>query len=390
MAYLISDLRNDLDAIGHGTTTDKVTNFYNLVWRAASSVLLEVDPQETKKLGTAFAIYDSVYDYSAPADLKGKKVIDIRPQVRRTSGIVFNQEYSQEFDRDKDDLSFTVEYLNGTKFLRISRQGSAGSVLNECETATANGTWAVGSNATNLLTDDIDYVTGGSSLKFDVSASGTTAYLENSTMTDVDLTDYRLVSAAFVWVYIPDSSIITNFILRWGNDTSNYWSKTVTAPQFGSFKNGWNLLKFDWSTATETGTVDETAVDYARLTVTYTGSGATTGYRMDSITFRIGTLHEAVYYSNYLFQTTGGGSYKEAPSAETDVILLDTESRNLLVFKTAEYMAQQVAGEDSASDAKYFSEQYKEAKKNYVNDVKNESSRPQTVYYNMNLGRRTM
>lgn len=340
----------------HGQSLDNIPNQRQLINRAGRDVLALVDPIETKRSQNfTNPVHDDVYNYALPSDFK--KLIDIRPQINRTvednpSGRAF-----QEFDirKDLEDDILSIDSNNGTKFLRYSKDiKSDGIVVNEMNSLTLNGTWtADATDATNLTVDTQNYVSGGASLNFDLSGAGTTGYIENSTMSTVDLSDHEDKSNLFLWVYFPDTSIITNVILRWGNDTSNYWSRTATTQYDGTaFKNGWNLVSFAWNGATETGTGDSENIDYARVTITYDGT-ADTDIRVDNIFSSIGEIYEIVYYSKYLFQNSSG-TWLENHTADTDVVNLDTDSYNILLNYVA-YLASQVSqGEDSVFDEGYF------------------------------------
>jgi len=391
MAYTIANLKDDLAGVSHGTNLNDITNLTSLINRAARKVIAEIDPQETIQIANiANAIHDSVYDYTAPTDLKGNKVIDIRPQASRRVSDNFSQTFSEEFDLSKPNNTFEIRHDNAVKTLRLSKAITpAPLTLHAVNGITENGTWAVGDDATNLTKDTVTYVSGSASLNFDVNGSGTTGYLEISDMTDVDLTDHDELSSIFVWVYIPSASAVTNWILRWGNDSSAYWSSTVTSPHdASSFKDGWNLLRFDWNGATETGTVDPSAIDYLRITVTYDGT-ADTDFRLDNIVSSIGQIYEIEYYSKYIFRNSSG-TFIEETSTDTDIVNLDTDSYNILVYECAYLIAQQQQGQDSVFDRNYFKEElygdgqlkaglYELYKRSYPSEVQ----KPQSTYYRM-------
>lgn len=376
MSYLVSDWKTDLERKLHGTTIDKIASPYELAHEAARNVLLQIDPAETKRITEiSNALYDNVYRYVVPTDLKGNKILDIRPQANRAVSDNFDQVYSEEFDRYKTNNSFTIEHSDGVKYVRISKSLTAGVLLNECESATANGTWAASSGASNLTADSLYKITGSASLNFDLASTG---YIENSTMTQVDLSEHDEISSIFVWVYMP--TVVTNVILRWGNSSTVYWSKTVTTNfDSTSFQTGWNLLRFDWSTASETGTVDPTAIDYIRVTLTYTGT-ADTDYRVDSIYSRLPEINEMVYYSKYLFRNSSG-TWIEKPTDDTDIVNLDTDSYNLFLYESCLLAAQELQGEDASFDVSYWERRRKEAWDMYRATYKSEVIKPQSRYY---------
>lgn len=380
MAYTIASAKSDLEGILHGTSVNKVTNITNLFNRAARQFLEDCDPQETKrKSQIASALFDEIYDYSAPTDLKGNKVIDIRPQVNRGLNDNFSQTYSAQFDlyKERTDNSIQVAFNQGVKTIRIKKAITGLIAINENDSTTANGTWAGTDDATNLTSDSLVYVSGSGSVNFDVSGATTTATLTNSTFADIDLTDHDEQSVLFAWMYFPDSSTITSVQLRWGNDSSNYWASTNTAAFSGAFQNGWNQIDFDWNGATETGTVDPAAIDYLQVIVTYDGA-ADTDLRLDSVSSNLGNIYDIVYYSKYLFANSSG-TWQEETSDDTDTVNLDTESFNVYLYKVAEMASQQI--EQLKDDTNYFKKEYMSALRRYKNMYKSEVMKPRNFYY---------
>src|SRR3990167_2794559 len=300
MSLTVANLKSHLTGTIHGASLNKVKNLTDLIDRSAWSLLSQIDPAETKRIQQLTnALHDSIYDYQAPSDLKGRKVIDIRPQVNRELGDNFSQGFAEAFDIRKALLSgkdiFTVQHNSGAKSLRIAKVLSQATTINAVNDVDDNGTWETGGGASNLTKDTVDYVSGKASLNFDANTS-TTPNVENDDMTQVDLTDHDERSIIFIWVYLPSASAITNVILRWGNDTSNYWSRTVTERHDATaFQDGWNLLAFDWNGATETGTVDPAGIDYVRVTITKNAT-ADTDFRIDNIVSSLGK--KILYYQS--------------------------------------------------------------------------------------------
>lgn len=358
-----------------------------IVNRAVRKVLSDVDLRSSKRSATLSPnMYANQYDYAAPTDLKGEKIIDLRKQVNRDSFEKWSLVDEAEFDRRKAATQYKIAVRdeNFSKLLRIDGvTGSSSKTLHTCESLTANGTWAATADASNLTLDNDNYITGGGSLNFDMAAGATTGYIENSTMTQIDLTDYDEIGSIFVWVFIPDYSdaegdTVTNFILRWGNDSSNYWSRTVTTNNEGvTFYDGWNLLRFDWNGATETGTVAPATVDYLRLTVTKSASlAADTDWRVDNFIARIGDIYNTVYYSKYGWQTSAL-AYIEESTTTTDLVLGDTDEIEGIAFKAAEFAAQELKDYD---DAKYFRDEYENWKVEYEKDNPSEALKKSRSY----------
>ncbi|MFP5263745.1 MAG: hypothetical protein ACLGJB_17835 [Blastocatellia bacterium] len=382
MSYLVSDLKNDIAGALHGTTTNKVNGLNNIILRAARQLLLDIDPQETKRIAQlSNALYDQVYDYVAPSDLKGKKVVRIGPQVNRSLGDSFAQHQTDDFDLYKTNDSFAVQNNSGVKTVRISKSLTAGILLNECESTTANGTWAVGGDASNLAADTLYKVTGAGSLSFDASGSTGSAYLQNYTQTAVDLSTHLNKSAIFVWIYLPSTTNFTSVTLRWGSSASAYWSVTVTSSHFATaFQTGWNLLRFDWNGATQSGSPSSSSITYLRVTYTSTAGTSFTTLRLDSIYSKLPTIYEMEYFSKYLFSSSSG-TWQEAIVDDSDLINLDTESYNLLFNKTMVLLAPQVQGKNAAFDVTFYKGEYDAGVKKYTGQYKSDAKKPQGTYY---------
>lgn len=389
MSYTVSDIKSELDGVLHGTTTNQVIGLDNLIDRSARRFLEDLDPMETIRIADISPyLYQNVWDYTCPSDLKGDRIVDIRPQVNRTPADQFSQIYNANFDANKQNIGLaapptvTVQWNSGVKSLRINKSLIAPLLVNAVNSITDNGTWAVGGDATNLMADSINFVYAGSSLKFDVSGAGTTAYLENSDMTAVDLSRDVDQGTEFLYAYIPSGSVVTNFILRWGSSATDYWTQTVTSAfNTTAFQTGWNLLAFDWPTATVVGAPDDTAVNYARLTLTYDGDAAF-NYRFNSLASQLGSIYQIEYYSKCLFRDTAG-VFQETITDDTNIVNLDTDSYNIFFSLVAYYCAQQVQGANSGFDYQFFLRDYEEGKKRYRNKIKNQVLKPKSLYYTM-------
>jgi len=388
MAYSILEWKTDLSGVLHGTNLDKVQGVFPLANRTARQILSDVDPHETRKItSTANIFYDKVFDYPLPDDLKSNKIIDIRQQANRQESDEPRQTYGMHFDQFKKENDFTIQENNGVKSLRFSKAlFPPATLLSTLNGITDNGTWIVGGNATNLTEDTLNFITSSASLRFDISGGGTQAFIENSTLQAVDLTDLVNVGALFVWVYLPSTTIIQNVNLRWGSSAADYYTRTVTTAQTGAFKEGWNLCRFDWSGSAVVGAPIASAIDYARITFAYSGDPVT-GVRVDNLVAQIGTVFEIVYYSKYLFTTVDGVKIEKA-TMDTDTINLDTDSYNLFLKKSAELAVQQV--KKQSADLKYFKDDYDNDLKRYKMLYRSEVIKPAMTYYHLPNQRRAI
>ena len=374
--YTILDVKSDLSGMLKGTTSDKIPGILNVLKRAGRQLMQDIDPDETRRTAEITnAIYDQVYDYPLANDVKGNKVIDIRPYVNRDSKL--NQKNAESFDFDKARDTFFVKYDSGIKSVRISIPVTAPRTLDTFSSITDGGTWAATADAENITLDQLNFVSNGSSLNFDLSGASTSGYIEKTYNTTIDMSADEDISALFLYVYFPDSTQITNVDLRWGDSATVYWNRTVTAAQDGAFHNGWNLLRFDWNGVTPTGSPDSSAFKYARITIEYDGV-AETDIRVDNLVSTRGRIYEMEYYSKFLY-TSSAGVWQEDPLEDSDIVKLDTDSYNIYLNKVAEFACQTV--QKLRGDVDYFKGEYDTGVTSYVGDRKSEAKKTQEIIY---------
>lgn len=386
MAYSVQTAKNDLAACLHGTQLSQIQNLDGVFNRAARQLLLDLDPQETKRtLEFTNPIFNTVFDYPIADDVKGNKIIDIRPQVRRLPVDIWTQAYNQAFDIAKTNIMsqadmFTMNFNTGLKTVRLNSPFlNEPVIVNQIEGITLNGTWDVGGTASNLAVNNSNFVQGSGSLQFDVTVG--TGYLENSTMTSVNLSSYVNQSSFFVWVYVPTGSQLTSVNLRIGSSSSNYYTLTVTQNQQGnSFVNGWNQCQFQWSSMSTTGSPSSASLNYSRISLVMTGTN--TACKLNGLDSILGSVLEYEYYSKYMFRDAITGAFQETVTDDSDLINLDTESYNIFFNLLAYFAVQQQQGVDATKyDGPFFKQAYDDGITRYKAMYKAENQKPQTTYY---------
>lgn len=322
---------------GHlqGTTTNRMKDFMETLKMSMELVLMNVDPKETLITEPLESLlYDQEYDYMLPADLKDDAVVDIRRQVQEfRSKNVGRATYTRDFNVEKSEKSglFRVRYNKGVKTLRISESLTPPLVIDSCDTFDENGTWIAGAGVSNIVTDGNFYFAGRGAVRYDLSVAGT-ASIEKTDLPAVDLSTIEDIGALFMILNWPGAgSTLTSVKLEWGTDSSNKWEKTVTSSHTGSaFQQYVNSLRFDWKTATETGTPNASAITYLKITYIYTGQQL--GVVMDNIVGKLGTPFEIEYYSRFGFRTSAG-VWTDTPTTGSDIINLGNDAVNLLFFQ---------------------------------------------------------
>jgi len=387
MAYSIQTLLTDLSGVTHGTTANKIPNVFGAINRAARQVLQDVDPKETQRIVPIAQVFNSVFDYPIPADLKGDRLIDLRPQAGRTPSDIFIQGYSVDFDAYKNVSlvnKIITQWNTGVKTLRIEAP-TLTAPLTLCDTSSITG-WTASGGAQNISLDTTSNVAGGGAIQFDLAAGSATGSIEVSGLSPVDVTGHVNIDTEFYWVYLPDASDITSLNLIWGSDyTANYYTLSVTTNQLGTaFVDGWNLIAVPWASATLVGSPVVTAYDSVKLTVAY-NSTLQTGVKFCNLTSNPGYIFDIVYYSKYLFRNPSTNAFQETvtdiSSDSTTIINLDTDSYNLLFNKVAYYVAQSLQGADAEYDATFWNNEYQIALQKYKGLNPSEAMLKASTYY---------
>ena len=362
--YTRSDLETRMNAGIHGRIGVLISK-ENTMNAAVRKVIGDFDLRSARRKATLSPkLFQGIYDFAAPSDLKAYSIIDIPPQAKRNSDEFFLIT-SEEFDRKKSGLDgfIAIDDFNATRVLKIAlRVDDKEKVISTLDTLNAGGgTWVLFGDAENLRKDNDNFIKESGSIRYDISsAGGTTAGIQNTGLNSFDLDDDYLGGngAVFVWKYLTSATDVTNFILRIGSSDSAYHQKTITAQHDGTaFVNGWNLLRFDLTSLTDTGTPNDDAITFVAIYMTKaTGKVSETDYRFDWLVLKRGVIHEIRYYSKFGWQSAAA-AYKENSTLDSDLLVADTDEFELFVLKATEMAAKEAKDFEVATDAK---EEYKE------------------------------
>lgn len=386
MSYTLTQSKSDFEGRLHGTSLNKVANLDELMNRAGRRVFKDIDLQESIRIITLTnALFDQVYDVVMPDDVKGDRIIDIRPQANASRQLIdnFDQRYNKQFDLYKtydaiNKPSFTVQNNSGTRTLRLAKSAIAGKLFHAMNTITGNGTWAATGTGSNLQVDNVNYVTGGASLEFDVTTGA--AILTNSTFTAIDMTGHVGQASVFLWLYVPNASNLTSVKLRIGSSSGAYYEKTVTAAApANAFVSGWNLLRFDLTGLTPTGSPTLTSYRYAQITVNATANNA--GYRVDNLISQLPTLYEMEYYSFYPFRDATTGAWKERFTSNNDFLNVGPDSYELFLDQCEILALRQMQDAGASVDIQTAENQYITDVRLYQNKYKSQVNQPKQRYY---------
>jgi hypothetical protein len=333
--YTVAEFKDSVAGLLAGTDLDNVTNLDSAIQRAVRNMLQQVDIPDVMET-QAYTLYDGVSEYLAPTNIFGGALVDMR---RQGDGGDFTdytyKKYISEWNRERmflpNGFSVAFDHRKGVGIARISSPSPTPRItLDMCSSATG---WTAGGDAINLLVADTVYYKQPSSLRFNLSAAGSNGYVEKA-IARQDMTKYEGVGVVFVAARIPNATAITSIGVRLGSSSAAYFDVSNTAGFLGAWKVGeWTIIALDLASATETGTVDITNVDYLRVYVDYDGNALSNVY-IGGVWVSLPTPCEMLFYSSAIFLDSNGALSKTITS-DNDQIVLNDAAYTLLEYETA-------------------------------------------------------
>ncbi len=226
---------------------------------------------------------------------------------------------------------------------------------------------------------------GTGSVSFTIAQTGiaSTATIQNTTQNAIDLTSHFNNADEFFSIYLPNASGITSIRYRFGSSTSNYYDSGLLTTQYmgDSLQDGWNNMMQPWASFTTVGTPSITSITYVRIDIAYDGV-TQTQVLLNQFWSRLGVIYNQEYYSKNLFRDAVTGLFKEKVTDGSDVVNLDTDGVNGLLYAMLGMVAQQVQGADALYfDANEAEQQYQAWLAGYKAKYKSEITKPQGSYY---------
>ncbi len=399
-SYAQSELNTSASTKVSGVVS--AADFLVVANNAVRAVMSDLDLRSSKRSSALSPnLFDDIFQYTLPSDIKGDKIIDIKPQIKRGRFDDWVLTTPEEFDRMKrreqinsagDRIELRGGDWLGDNLISISRDDLVNKLLiskpiDDTQTVIDSldsvGDWTGFGDGENITKDTTNVVKGSASINWDINADGNvTAGIVNASLTDFDVSLYKTNGSIFVWAYVSSTTNLTNFIILIGSSSSAYYKITVTKDNAGnSFVAGWNLLRFDFVNKSTTGTPDDDATDYVALYMTKDGAKVSeTDYRFDHIIMKLGDHYNVQYYSRYPWQSSTG-TYLEDATTTTDLLNCETDEYNLIVLKTAEFMEEFLK---NFKEADRQAQRYETKKAEYIQTNPSQALITQITYEIMN------
>lgn len=295
MAITIASLETNFNTYIRDSSTDSVSAAERLQYATeATAWLIEETQSEMSNETYTLNYLDTVNVYkvtSSIADLM--EGVDMR-RASADQFIVWPRksasELREEIAQESSESSYAIERHDRDAFLVINHESKHQAYnIEDCESLTSNGTWAMDATAgdgNNLTLDEVEFNQGNACFNFDITVGQTAnnrATLSLTDFTSLDLTDYENLGSWIFEVYIPDVTYHTGFTFYWGSSSSAYWSASVTTDINGSaWVNGWNTVKINWADGVKTSTPAVATTTFFRVDYNYSASqGNATDYRFD-------------------------------------------------------------------------------------------------------------
>lgn len=204
------------------------------------------------------------------------------------------------------------EYIDRKRRLLVNfaNTKSRSSTLVGNSSYDGDGTWVGTGTAANVATDSLVYVENNGSVRFDKTGAGD-AILTLSDLSAKDMSAYGTDWGLFFKLLLPTLTNAMTFTLKIGSSASAYYQWSISNQFDGlSIQEGINQFGVRKQNATVTGTPDDSALDYAELTVT--SADTIKAIRLSEMTIKSPDPMDFEYYSNDFVYVVATASFSDS------------------------------------------------------------------------------
>src|ERR1044072_2136655 len=196
MTYTRTNLKDQVcDTTSQANIASAIT-LQDLLNRVGRRVYGEGDLRTAKrKTQISPGLFKDVFTYPWPTEGKVLGLIDVNPQVSRSSDFELYLTTPEEFQRRKS-LEYNLAAIRENDFvkkllLNVNVDDGSLSVSTLDSLTAGGGTWQAFGDAENVTADADDFVMGSGSIKFGINgAGGTTAGIYNDDLDEFDFSDH--------------------------------------------------------------------------------------------------------------------------------------------------------------------------------------------------------
>lgn len=360
-ANLFIDIKDEINE-----TSPSETALIRIGNRILNDLVLSLDLPESIRTSEIYYCGSDFEKYAEPTGMKSMALIDIRPRdtaifspikfisPTRYHGYYGGSAITIKRDTGKEHIELMFGDFNGND-----------TFFTACQSLTADGAWSAGTGATNITLDQYNFKKGNSAINFDVATGGgTTAQIDFAKTTVMNLSGYTVNQRVRFFMKLPTAP--TSVTIRWGSDSSNYYSHAVTAQASGeSFSTSdWNELEAKKESATVTGTPDDSNIDYFSIILTFAEATTDTDFIIDHIKAIKPDVLILEYYSTYLAKTAAG-VYSDAVAVSagtTDLVDMQSETRQVYLDGLAWRYLRMRGDKQAKGDALMYKQDYNDGK----------------------------
>jgi len=357
--FTVGQLKLDLSRDVTPANPDDSRDINGAISQGTEELLSSLKPRDlSTRIVIENALYDQVNRYSCPDDLDTNKIMEwyrlkdnrdistwFNPMTQVTN-LAFSQQQGGGSGLSSPANIFTIEYQSGKKFIKVSDfSGKSGLTITEMNSVTENGTWVTFGSVNNLAGDNLSYVTGSGSIRFDITDSSNIGGIENFNIKPTDIKDFLNVGKVFTWVDLPNLKQLQTVTLSLYSSLTDYYEIQVVAPHdTDEFQLGWNLLGFelDRETMNTIGTPNPAAINHIKITFESNGTLDMNSVRVDNIVLRKGEAYGIQYVSNKMFQDVDTGLMHNRPQSDSNVIILEYNTYQVLRRFCASILAEEL------------------------------------------------
>lgn len=347
MLKTVSQYKDSIAAILSGIDLSNIDNLNGAIERAARTLVQKADISEASGIQN-ITLYDGVFDYLCDTRIFGTAINDIRPQgISRYPWDQVTKVNQADFDRTKNfyypsGTNSTFQYKNGIPVIRIVAPYPKQQIV--LDTMTQLTGWIAGGSANNLSLDSTFFYQTPASLRFNLAALGSSGTLSKTLQSQLNLSSYIGVGMFFLAVEMPSASDITSYTIRIGSDSSDYYSMTATKGFITNFTSGeFQLVAFDFSNYTTTGTPNISAIQYVQVIVNYDGV-AQVAMRVGDLFASLPSSSQILFQSAAIFLPSGASNTLTTITSDTDSIILNDAAYTLFEYEGAISICQQTGG----------------------------------------------